>query len=330
MNKKVHLSLVFALIIVLVLSACGGDDDKKEETKRFDEVTVQLKWLHNPQFAGFYAADRLGYYTQERIRINLIPGGPNVDVITPVENGTAMFGIAGGDFVLRDIAQGNKPFKVIGATYQINPFVYVYLLGDEKEPLETADDWRGLRIAPFDDNVILAGILSTLGLTLDDVEVVTDAEFALGQFINGEMDVRGVFRTNEVLALEAEGYQIQVIKPEDYGVLTYPDLIYMNTDKVNDDLAKRFMKATLRGWEYVTQNPDKVLDLVLEYAPSSDKDITQRTWEASLPLFDASNGLLRLDENVMQSMVNLMVQTGMLTEAPDLDKLYTTEYLDQG
>ncbi|MBZ0306748.1 MAG: ABC transporter substrate-binding protein, partial [Anaerolineae bacterium] len=195
--------------------------------------------------------------------------------------------------------------------------------------METTDDWRGRKISPFEDVIILAGILNHFDLTVDDVELITNAEFALNQFIEGVMDVRGIFRTNEVLTLEAEGYELQIFRPEDYEVLTYSDLIYMNTEKVESDIAGRFMRATLRGWEYVIQNPDKVLDLVLEYAPSLDKDTTQRTWEASIPLFDDGKGLLRVDENVMQSMIDLMLQTGMLTQAPELNTLYTTEYLKQ-
>lgn len=328
MKRKSHVYLIFVLIIALVLSACNSDDDD-EPVQRFDDVAVQLKWLHNPQFAGFYAADRLGYYTQEDIRVSFLPGGPTVDVIAPVAAGEADFGIAAGDAVIREIAENKKPFKIIGATYQVNPFVYARIINEENARLETAEDWRGRKIAPFEDVIILAGILNSFDLTVDDVELVTNAEFALNQFIEGVMDVRGIFRTNEVLTLEAEGYELQLFRPEDYGVLTYSDLIYLNTEKVKPDIAERFMRATMRGWEYVIQNPDKALDLVLEYAPSLDKDITQRTWQASIPLFDDGQGLLRVDENVMQSMVDLMLQTGMLTQAPELDTLYTTEYLKQ-
>lgn len=328
MNRKIYAYLIFVLIIALVLSACE-DDDEEETAQRFDTVSVQLKWLHNPQFAGFYAADRLGYYAQENLKINFIPGGPTVDVIAPVAAGDAHFGIAAGDAVIREIAENDKPFKIIGATYQLNPFVYAQIITEEDDRMETTDDWRGRKIAPFEDVIILAGILNHFDLTVDDVELITNAEFALNQFIEGVMDVRGIFRTNEVLTLEAEGYELQIFRPEDYEVLTYSDLIYMNTEKVESDIAGRFMRATLRGWEYVIQNPDKVLDLVLEYAPSLDKDTTQRTWEASIPLFDDGKGLLRVDENVMQSMIDLMLQTGMLTQAPELNTLYTTEYLKQ-
>src|SRR3990170_2892311 len=55
-------------------------------------IILQLRWTHNAQFAGFYAADQNGYYAEEGLALAFLPGGPQVDVLAPVLNGVAQFG----------------------------------------------------------------------------------------------------------------------------------------------------------------------------------------------------------------------------------------------
>lgn len=327
MTKKAYLVGVLLLVGLLFLAACDSEDEKAEETKRNAEITVQLKWSHNPQFAGFYAAERLGYYDKEKLTVTFIPGGPGVDILAPLESGEAQFAIASSDLTISQIANDNKPFQIIGATYQTTPFVFAKLVTEDSPALEGADDWRGLRVMPVDSTILLVGILNSFGLTLEDVEIAT-TDFDLGKFVSGESaDVRGVYITNEILTLQNLGHEVQIFRPEDYGVQSYADVIVTNTEKVEKDIIKRFMRATLQGWQYAVANPDEILGMVLEYTPSADTEAFQSTWEASLPLLE--DGKLSLEESVIQSMVSLMVQTGVLTETPDFNQLYTTQYLSQ-
>lgn len=329
MTKKAYLVGILLLVGLLFLAACDSEDEKSEETKRNAEITVQLKWSHNPQFAGFYAAQRLGYYDKENLNVTFIPGGPGVDVFAPIDNGAAQFAVTSGDFTIAQIVNEKKPYQIIGATYQISPAVYAKLITETSPALDGADDWRGLRVMPVDTTILLVGILNSLGLTLDDIEIA-EANFDLGQFVSGEAaDVRAMFVTSDVIALENAGNELQIFRPEDYGVQSYTDVIITNTESVDEDIVKRFMRATLQGWQYAVANPDEIPGMVLEYTPTSELTSVQSNWEAAQPLFDDGKGVLRLEESVFQSMVSLMVQTGVLTDTPDLNQLYTTKYLSQ-
>lgn len=330
MTKKAYTYSVILLVFALILAACDSDDkdDNENTTRRDDEVSVQLKWLHNPQFAGFYAADRQGYYSEEKINVNLLPGGPEVDAFATTSSGQAQFGIGSGDFTIDQIVNKDQPFQIIGATYQSSPAVYIKMVADDNPPLEdTADAWRGLRVMPIDTAILMVGILDYYGLTVDDVQVM-EANFDMNSFVEGtSADVRATFVTSDVPALREAGHEVQIFQPEDFGVLSYADVIYVNKDKASEDLIQRFMRATLKGWQYVVDNPDKVADLVLQYAPTSNAAQVEAVWNASLPLIDDGNGLLRVEESVIESTVDLMVKAGTLTEKPALDQLYTAKYL---
>jgi len=107
---------ILPVITVLVLLTLGCQT--KEPERPPDEVTVQLKWHHQAQFAGFYAADQNGYYTAEGLRVNFIEGGPEVDVHNSVLDGTAQFAVAAADTLIVSRSEG-KPLGAIAAVFRL-------------------------------------------------------------------------------------------------------------------------------------------------------------------------------------------------------------------
>ena len=89
-------------------------------------VTVQLNWLHYATFAGLYAADQNGDYASEGLRGEFVPGGPNVDFISPVVTGQAQFGAAGAENLIQARAAG-KPVRAIAVILRRSPFALVSL-----------------------------------------------------------------------------------------------------------------------------------------------------------------------------------------------------------
>jgi len=121
MNKKTSVFLAVLIAFSLVLTACGSGP-----TAEPDKVTVQFSWFPTVEFAGFYVADQLGYYTDENIEVNLVAGGPDIDPVSEVAAGNAQFGLAAGDSILRAKANG-QDMMALGAIFRQSPMVVMAL-----------------------------------------------------------------------------------------------------------------------------------------------------------------------------------------------------------
>ncbi len=137
MIKIIKLSLLI-LLVVTGVTACKPQVIEQP----LDEITVQLKWMHQSQFAGFYAADLNGYYEDENIKVSFIEGGPTVDMIAAVLDGSAQFAVAAADELIVDRANGREALAV-ATVYQISPQVFV---ADAGSGITIPEDFRGKKI----------------------------------------------------------------------------------------------------------------------------------------------------------------------------------------
>ena len=120
--KRARWGVVLALLWIAGLSACAP----RESKKTLDEVTVQLKWVHQAQFAGFYWAQEKGYYAQENLKVRFREGGQGIDSAQPVISGEADFGVITPEDVLIKRSQG-APLTAIAAIYRRSAVVFVAL-----------------------------------------------------------------------------------------------------------------------------------------------------------------------------------------------------------
>jgi len=112
---------IYFLLITSWLSACSSTPS----TSKLTPVTLQLSWLHQAQFAGLYAADQRGYYTEEGPDISFVEGGPDVDFISPVANGAAQFGMDQPADLILARAQG-MPVRSIEQVYAMQFLQEIY------------------------------------------------------------------------------------------------------------------------------------------------------------------------------------------------------------
>ena len=129
--KKISFRIVFiGFIVTLTAASARGDELRK--------VVLQLKWTHQFQFAGYYAAQKLGYYKDENLEVEIKPGGPWIDVMDEVLSGRADFGVGTSEVIL-DYAKG-KPVVVLGVIYQHSPFVLLVASKHRTAPMDVLLD----------------------------------------------------------------------------------------------------------------------------------------------------------------------------------------------
>ncbi len=181
---KTWTSILTAIVIATTAGAgagCGMLEDKPPP----DEVTVQLKWLHQAQFAGLYAAEQQGFYAEEGLAVTFIEGGPTVDTRHTVLEGTAQFGIAGADELVIDRADG-KPVRAIATIYRRSPLVFV---ADADSAVSRPQDFTGKSIlASLNSIPTLHAMMANVGISRDQYTVVT-LPFDTVLFASGEAPI---------------------------------------------------------------------------------------------------------------------------------------------
>ena len=316
---------VLPVISVLVLLTLGCQT--KEPERPPDEVTVQLKWTHTAQFAGYYAAEQNGDYAAEGLEVKFVEGGRGVDPLAPVLSGATQFGLANPNELILARAEG-KPVRAIATIFRRTPLVFFTLA---ESGITGPQDFVGKSIqVPSRARPLFRTLIANVGVSPD--QLTEFDSLGLEALYSGEVDVALGFLTDQVLVARQAGYQINVIFPDDYGVHNYNDLIFSTEELIdaNPDLVTRFLRASLKGWTYAVENPTEIGKMVAAYDPDADPSQEAAKMEASLPLVHTGEdhiGWMKLE--VWAGMEHTLRQQGILDGAVELDRVYTMEFLRQ-
>ncbi|RPJ22360.1 MAG: hypothetical protein EHM33_23735, partial [Chloroflexi bacterium] len=199
--------------IILITSALGlpACSPKVNSTPALTPITVQLSWFHQAEFAGFYAAEQLGYFSEEGLQVSFVEGGPEVDFIAPVANSTAHFGVAQpADLILARAA--GKPVRSIAAIYRRSPIVF---FSHANFGITRPQDFVGKRIrSAITLDQTLRATMARVGIQPDQYEVVyLPGDVSL--FAAREIPVWVGFVNVIAVDVQRAGYEINIIYPDD-------------------------------------------------------------------------------------------------------------------
>lgn len=291
-------------------------------------VTVQLRWTHQAQFAGFYAADQKGYYAAEGLAVTLREGGPQVDFLSSVLDGSAQFGIANADSLIAQRADG-KPLRAIAVIYRRSPTVLIVLANSGiTRPLDLVG--KKIQVGPA-GVTFLTTWLARAGVPPGQYATV-DSTPDLGPLYVGDVQARVVFLTNEAITAQIEGYRLNIIYPDDYGMHFYADMLFTTDDLIANkpDLAGRFLRASLKGWTYAVENPTTVGPMVLKYKPDADVSLEIAKMTASLPLVNTGEDYIGwMKPEMWEGMEKTMRDQGVLTKTVDVRQAYTLQFVKE-
>ncbi len=317
------------IVLIILLAAVGSACNLAAPPNPPDvPVTVQLNWLHYPTFAGLYAADQNGDYAAAGLKVQLIPGGSSVDFITPVVDGQAQFGAAGAENLIQAHAQG-KPVRAIAVILRRSPFALVSLADSG---ITRPQDFVGktIRVTPQ----ILPGfhaMMRRVGVSPDQyTEVVLPSD--VKEFASGKAQVWAIFTNSFAITLKDAGYQLNFIYPDDYGVHFYADCLYTTDDLIarNPDLVLRFLRASLKGYTYVVENPEAIGPLLTKYNPATNVGIATDQMNASLPLINTGEDFIGwMKPEVWAGMEQTLRQQGVLTTTLDIQQVYSMQFLEK-
>ncbi|GAA1920532.1 hypothetical protein GCM10009775_11360 [Microbacterium aoyamense] len=273
LSRRARLGAVAAatLASVLVLAGCAGGSSPSEsssgggEAASFGDVSIQYSWIKNEEFAGEFYAYENGYYDEAGFGEVTGIAGPDTGV-AKLLSGQVQFALSDAASVGAAVAEQDAPLKIIGATFQKNPFTILSLADGGN--IATPDDLKGKKIGVQDSNAsVFAALLAANDIDPSELEIVP-VDFDPTPLINGEVDGFMAYLTNEAITVEMAGYPVTNLAYAENG-LPYVAETFTVTDQYlaeNKDLIKAFLIAEIKGWTDTFKNPtDDTVALVTDY-----------------------------------------------------------------
>ena len=238
-----------------------------------DEVTLQLKWVTQAQFAGYYVALEKGFYDEESLEVTIKPGGPDIAPTQVIAGGGADVTVEWMPAALAARERGlplvniAQPFKSSGL--MLTCLKETGISGPEDFPGRTLGVWFFGNEYPFLSWMSQLGIPTEGGA--EGVEVLKQG-FNVDPLLQKQADCISTMTYNEYWQVIDAGIaadDLVTFKYEDQGVATLEDGLYVLEDQLDDpafvDKMTRFVRASMQGWKYAEENPDEAAEIVLEY-----------------------------------------------------------------
>jgi len=319
----------------LALAACGGGGGTTAPASsaaaaptagQFGDISVQLSWIKNIEFGGEYFADSRGYYTEAGFSAVELVTGPVDSADALVLAGNVTVGLSAPDATARFITEQGGPLKIIGNTFQKNPFCILSL--EEGKPIRTPADLVGktVGIQAGTNQSIFSGFLKANGLDPASVNQVV-VQYEPTPLTEKKIDGFMSFLTNEPFLVKAGGFTPVTLAFADNGLPMTSETFVVLQDTIDSqrDMLKAFLTAEIRGWTDAVADPAAAAKLAVEtYGRDLGLDLAGQIEQATAqnqlittPDTEA-NGLLSLTPALRDSVITTLANMGITITAEDL------------
>lgn len=319
-RRAARQSLLFLLLICL---GCGA-------ATAGDRLRLQLRWLHQFQFAGYYMALEKGYYRDAGLDVEILEGGPQA--LKPVDailSGRSDFAISNSGVVIERMA--GKPVVALAAIMQTSPIVWIVRADSG---IRTPADLAGKRLMlmPAPESAELLITLRREGIDIGQLNI-QPTSFDPQDLIDGRTDAYDGYISNETYWLAQRGVDYRLINPREYGVNFYNDVL-VTREQLLRDQPKRvaaFVQASLKGWQYALEHQEESIQLIhRRYAPG--KSLEHLRFEADALRKLIMSDLVQLghmNPGRWDAIANSYVQLGMAPGPVNLSGFLYSEHLEQ-
>lgn len=298
-----------------------------------DKVKLRLDWVFGAEHAPIFLAMEKGYFKDQNIDLDLMPGEGSSVTVKLVGNRDADFGYATADQVLI-AAQRGLPLVATAVVLQQNPTALIFKtsLGIKNAKTDLYGKTIGVQLK---SNTGRQWEALKKDLTLDASKFKeVPADGAIVPLISSDrIDVGVGFYFNDALKLRATGEKVDWILLEDLGMKMYSTSLLTNADLIKEkpDLVKRFTRAFMKGWSAAIANPKDAYDAFIKANPSTDKTYAELKLPEVLKLTasdDAkANGLGHSTKVAWDDLQNQLIGMEMMKDKTDVSKVFTNDFL---
>ncbi|EPR77521.1 Pyrimidine ABC transporter, substrate-binding component [Leifsonia rubra CMS 76R] len=318
-NRRALAAGAFVVTAAFLLGACStgdGGGDVAGDGEGLTEVKLQLQWLPQGQFAGYFAAADQGYFEDEGLDVEIIPSGGDIVPQDALANGDVDYAVAWVPKVLGSIEQGAN-LTNIAQIFQTSGTLQVSWADSG---IDSVADFEGKKIGSwgFGNEWEIFAAMAEEGLDSSTVQIITQ-DFNMNAFLQGDIDAAQAMTYNEYAQLleSTDPDTGELYQPEDFNVISYEDTVgamlqdalWADTERLESDEAYqettvKFLKAVVKGWIYSAENPEDAADITL--AAGSGWGPSHELWmvnETNKLVWPAPNGIGVIDEMAWEQTV---------------------------
>jgi len=256
-----------------------------------DDVSIHLKWYHKFQFAGYYAAEMQGYFSEEGHNVTFIEGGPHNNHLHQLINGASDYSVLGSESI-NSLALGS-PVIIVASIFQHAPEALITL---RSSGAKTLNDFKNKPLMLADSSIaghIQAMLLKNNLREKDYTKFDYDGDVL--KLINGNVFAMYGYLSNEPYQLHQLGYEADIFRPQDFGIDFYGDNLVTTQAELsnNPDRVAAIRRAVIRGWSYAIKHPEEIIDHILTKSTNNPMPYNRehQLYEAekTIELIDAHN-----------------------------------------
>ncbi|CAN5130411.1 ABC transporter substrate-binding protein [soil metagenome] len=331
---RVSIAVASVAVAAVALSGCASSSTPASSDSAsgsasaapadYGTLKLQLSWIKDNEFAGEFFADSKGYYKAAGFDGVTMTPGPTTGT-AELLSGKADIALSDAVSVGSAVAKG-QPLKIIGTTYQKNPFTILSL--KEKTPISTPAELKGKTIGVDDSNTALFNaFLAANGLKPSDVKVVPGAFNGPTLLEAGKVDGYVSYLTNESIAVGEDGFTAVNLPFADNNLPFVAETVTTTADTIKNkpDMLKAFLKAEIQGWNDAVADPDGGATLAVENygkALKLDPKAEKLGAEAQVALVTTddtkANGIFTISDELQSETVSSLAKAGVTVKGSDL------------
>jgi len=288
--------------------------------KELEKVSLQLQWLDQFQFAGYYMAKEKGFYKDVGLDVEIRKFN-NIRPAEEVNSKKATYGVSHSSLII-DKSNG-KDIKLLSAIFQSSPAI-VLALKDSK--IKTIEDFKNKKMVTTEDFMHMVSVHSMInkhGIASNEI-IEQKSDFYLDDLINKKTELIMAYISNEPFRLNEKKVEFTIFDPKDYGFDFYDDILFTHSDEVKNHKQRTidFNNASLKGWEYAFAHIDETVELILKKYNSQNKSKQALVFEANelkKLAYHKTEELGHIEPSQIQRIFDIYNVMGVVKNKIDLD-----------
>ncbi|MED5283290.1 MAG: ABC transporter substrate-binding protein [Chloroflexota bacterium] len=316
------MKFIVLFILSILIIGCGNEK----------ELSLALDWYPNSNHAGIYSAIDEGFFDEEGIKLSVYTPSDPTAIISSVASGRDDFGLSYHPDILQAQSAGLEIISVLSISQ--HPLNSIMTL--KKSEIKNPSDLRG-KVVGFpgipSNKAMLETVLASQNININDVETV-DVGFELVKaLVSGSVDaIIGAYWTHESIVMELQGYEIEIMRLEEWGVPDYYELILITNKSFleeNKSDVEKAVNSLKKGYEFSIKNPQESITSLISIAGAEivEEDVERAGVELLIPMWQSNNlPFGHQDISKWEETYEWMYQNNFLEKELIIENLFIDEF----